>query len=165
MSLAPVIQAAIRNSREGRVVGRKRLHKILYLLKLSGENVPADFHIHHYGPYSRDVADEAGWLSLLGDIEEKEEPLGVYGSNQYVYTLPENAKGIETPSPRFPKTMEILNGYSTIELEVASTIAYFEKELHYSHPEAIEATKEMKPSKTIPQVIQRAEKLLAEVSS
>ncbi len=55
--------------------GRKRLQKALFLLKSAGVPVDAQFELHHYGPYSRDVAqacDELVTLELLKETQSSE---------------------------------------------------------------------------------------------
>ena len=39
------------------IQGRKRLQKVVFLLQAAGCPLSSHFTLHHYGPYSRDVAD------------------------------------------------------------------------------------------------------------
>jgi hypothetical protein len=55
-----------------------------------------------------------------------------------------------------------LSEYSTIELEIASTMFYFMKD-GLGHADAVEATKRLKPSKSQPRIIERAEEALSKV--
>lgn len=40
----------------GELRSRKRLQKVVYLLQAAGAPIEAEFTLHHYGPYSFDVA-------------------------------------------------------------------------------------------------------------
>ncbi|MEQ8967093.1 MAG: hypothetical protein RID91_14840 [Azospirillaceae bacterium] len=42
---------------DGEIVGRVRFHKIAYLLEEAGMHSGIWFSYHHYGPFSRDLAD------------------------------------------------------------------------------------------------------------
>lgn len=64
---------------DGDIVGRIRLQKIAYLLQQKGGGSDLFFTYHHYGPYSRDLADALDWAVIREDIEEKERKTG-YGS-------------------------------------------------------------------------------------
>ena len=52
----------------GTLETRKRMQKVVYLLQVAGCPLGADYTLHHYGPYSHDVArltDEMVQASLL----------------------------------------------------------------------------------------------------
>ena len=64
---------------------RKRMQKVVYLLQVAGCPLGADYTLHHYGPYSHDVArltDEMVQASLLA---EKASSNAV--GQQYSYSL------------------------------------------------------------------------------
>ena len=66
---------------------RKRMQKVVYLLQVAGCPLEADYTLHHYGPYSQDVArltDEMVEASLL---DEKTTSNAV--GQQYSYSLSE----------------------------------------------------------------------------
>ena len=48
----PVAVTALVNLNGGRIVGKTRLQKTVYLLKECGIDLGFDFDYHHYGPYS-----------------------------------------------------------------------------------------------------------------
>ncbi len=147
-----------------KVEGKKRLQKILHLLQLAGANVDYKFRITHYGAFSSDLADSADILVLTGQLEAKLEPIGVYGRYRSVYTPSDLGKRVLKWPRKYVDILFKLDNYSTIELEVASTIGYFVSN-GSSELQAIEQTKFMKPTKTIPPVSRKAKEILNIVSS
>lgn len=72
---------------------RKRLQKVVYLLQSAGcEAMDADFILHHYGPYSAEVATLADQMSAAGLLEESAEPNAA--GMAYSYSLTEKAKAL-----------------------------------------------------------------------
>src|SRR5437879_1961262 len=53
----------------GRLVGRTRLQKSVYLLRLCGVDLGFDFDYHYYGPYSEELASAARDAEALDLIE------------------------------------------------------------------------------------------------
>lgn len=74
--------------------GRKRLQKVVYFLQQAGCPLDCRYTLHHFGPYSRDVADACDEMVAADLVEEcaSQEPWGT----QYSYKLA-------------PKTQELLN--------------------------------------------------------
>lgn len=140
-----------------KVEGRKRLQKIVHLLQEAGTDVKADFRLHHYGPFSDDVVTASELLVLFGELEEEQEPAGAYQTYQYLYRLPSSAS--HRVNTDLKRLIQALNKFSTSELEVASTIAFYESH-GADHSTAIEKTQFMKPNKAIPPVIRKAEEIL-----
>ena len=72
--LAKIVQWA------GTLRSRKRMQKMIFLLKAAGCPLDADYDLHHYGPYSQDVArltDEMVREKLLCETTER----APYGSS------------------------------------------------------------------------------------
>lgn len=69
--------------------GRKRLQKMVYFLQAAGWDLGAEYSLHHFGPYSRDVAEASDDLVAMGVIDERDEQIPTNGSSvlQYIYTL------------------------------------------------------------------------------
>ncbi len=155
MEINEVILAIV--STVGKVEGRKRLQKMIHLLQIGGIQIPTEFHIHHYGPFSEEVASTAESMALDGELDEEIEAVGPYNIYQYLYSAPRASEEVE---PEVKELIERLNEFSTVELEVASTIAFFENE-GGKREDAIEQTKFMKPSKTTSRVLRKAEEILA----
>jgi uncharacterized protein YwgA len=113
----------------GRVVGRTKLQKMIYLLVASGleENVP--FVYKHYGPFSEQAADAARSASLLGHLTEKEE-VSSWGGGYSVYTV---EQAFSDDSPRHALLGLGVNANS-VELELAATALFLFKEEKSSSP-------------------------------
>jgi uncharacterized protein len=158
MQIDEVILAVVETA--GKVEGRKRLQKMVHLLQVAGVNVPAEFRIHHYGPFSDELASVAGSMVLEGELEEEAEPVGPYDTYQYLYSAP--SSGRSRINSEMKALIQTLDRYSTVELEVASTIAFFEEQGH-DRQEAIEQTKSIKPRKTTARVLRQAEEILSQL--
>jgi uncharacterized protein YwgA len=65
------IVAAIVAAAGGRLIGRVRLQKVLYLLDQLGLNSGFDYEYHHYGPYSRDLDNATADAKAFGLVEEE----------------------------------------------------------------------------------------------
>lgn len=118
------------------VKGRKCLQKIVFFLQKAGCPFGADYTLHHYGPYSRDVAEACDALVAAGILEEGVEQNAV--GKQYSYTLSADTGGpaIERTEARMDEQMrttvtafrslaEDLLRETPWELELGSTILYF----------------------------------------
>lgn len=145
-----------------KIEGKKRLQKLVHLASLVDRNINVNFRIHHYGPFSAELANTVEYLALMGKIKEDLSPVGVYGTFKSVYTLPDGAKVKSHLKEACVAVLNELDAYSTVELEVASTIAFFMTQ-HFARKDAVKKTKELKPSKSTPAMLKRAEKVLATV--
>lgn len=67
------------------VQGRKRLQKVVYFLQRAGCPFEAEYILHHYGPYSRDVAEACDALTAASFVEETSATKN--GNTQYRYTM------------------------------------------------------------------------------
>lgn len=144
---------------ERKVEGKKRLQKLAHLTQLAGADIDARYYILHYGPFSKEIANAVSLLSLTGIVRESVLPLGVYGRLQSVFVLSDRAGSKKKLPPKFKKLVADLNRFSTIELEVASTIGYFEKEGDPT-TSALQKTREMKPEKAKGPVLRNANRIL-----
>ena len=147
---------------ERKIIGKKRVQKFAMLLQEAGLEIDVGFRLHHYGPYSDGIAAAVDELSLTGVIDENDTQIGLQGMFASVFTLPEsvvNDVHISSLPNRYPELLICLNGYSTIELEVASTIRFFAKS-GSNLEEAIDKTKSMKPTKTADVVLKKADEIL-----
>jgi uncharacterized protein YwgA len=75
------------------IQGRKRLQKVVFFLQAAGCPLGSRFTLHHYGPYSRDVADTCDEMVAMGLLKE-EVAANVTGAQQYSYHLTEGAKNL-----------------------------------------------------------------------
>jgi len=65
--------------------GRKRLQKVVFFLQEAGCPLDCKYTLHHFGPYSRDVADRCDEMVAARLIDETVEPQN--GVTQYAYSL------------------------------------------------------------------------------
>ena len=113
---------------EDGIQGRKRLQKIVFFLQHAGCPLNCDYTLHHFGPYSRDVADACDEMVAAGLIVEDGGPQAKTMS--YVYTLkPETRQLLKTASeeqlPPFKELGESLIQENLWTLELGSTILYY----------------------------------------
>jgi len=70
---------------EGGLQGRKRLQKVVFFLQETGCPLECQYTLHHFGPYSFDVADRCDEMVAAELIDEKAELQGRV--TQYSYSL------------------------------------------------------------------------------
>lgn len=108
--------------------GRKRLQKVVFFLQEGGCPLDCRFTLHHFGPYSRDVADRCDEIVAAGLVDETGGPSK--GDMQYTYRLkPETAKLVQQTSDAqmqgFDSLGKSLIGENLWSLELGSTILFF----------------------------------------
>ena len=121
----------------GTIQTRKRVQKIVYLLQAAGLDLGANFRLHHFGPYSSEVAgllnqmsrDEilaeekqrnaAGWQSSYSLTEHGKSSITAFEKTPAGQRHMEDFKKIE---PQLRKLLKVTNLW---ELELGATIAYF----------------------------------------
>jgi uncharacterized protein YwgA len=77
--------------------GRKRLQKVVFFLQEAGCPLDCDYTLHHFGPYSRDVADRSDEMVAAGLLDEKVEVIN--GLTQYTYTLASGIRDLVATEP------------------------------------------------------------------
>jgi uncharacterized protein len=125
----------------GTLHSRKRMQKLVFLLQAAGWPLDVGYDLHHYGPYSEDLAR---LTDLMVDERLLEERMEVrsYGE-QYSYRLsPESIRQIAEyeASPKGCGPIAPMAGFEALaralceidlkELEVAATIVFFRKQGH-----------------------------------
>lgn len=119
----------------GGLQGRKRLQKVVFFLQRAGCPVGAEYALHHYGPYSRDVAETCDDLVAMGLLEERASG-NAQGGTQYTYTLAAAGESavsqVEKKQGEGPKTFAEFKPLADElllkelwELELGSTILFF----------------------------------------
>jgi uncharacterized protein YwgA len=108
--------------------GRKRLQKVVFFLQEAGCPLDCGTTLHHFGPYSNDVAYRCDEIVAAGLAEETGGPSK--GNQPYVYKLkPETIRLVQkTPDPsmqRFEELGKSLMGENLWSLELGSTILFF----------------------------------------
>ncbi len=157
------VLAIVSSSPDHRVRGKKRLQKFAYLLKSIGAKCDADFRIWDFGPYSREIASAAEQLSMFGLLRESEEQIGKLKMFTTVYDVSDEA-GTPKLESRYTKILKMLDAYSNIDLEVAATIQFFLKS-GCDEKDAEQKTKQLKPTKSVPEVVDRSFKIIREIEA
>ena len=142
----------------GRLVGRTRLQKSVYLLKACGIDLGFDFDYHHYGPYSEELAIAARDAEALGlvDVEWRNS----YGNE---YAIFQSTVGVD----KFPQAekarhiLQALGRYEATVLELAATADFLRKNGYEN--DAWDETIDRKASKVTKQRLDQSRKLLQEL--
>jgi uncharacterized protein YwgA len=122
----------------GELKSRKRMQKIVFLLQTAGcKALDADFTLHHYGPYSQDVAALTDQMVSGNLLVEEAEPNQQAGCS-YSYQLSEEARQslikfeneesgrkIAAEIEPFESRAKELLQKGVRDLEYAATAAYF----------------------------------------
>ena len=121
------------------VKGRKRLQKVVFLLQAAGCDLDAEFFLHHYGPYSQDVAQLTDEMTRLKLLIENSDHSGPY--EQFTYYLSEDStlqlekldKSQDTKYPtdpinNFESQAKRFFSADLRELEYGATILYFKQQ-------------------------------------
>ena len=134
----------------GTLNSRKRLQKVVYMLQAAGCPFDAEYTLHHYGPYSQEVARLSDEMVQVGLLKESSEQNQV--GLQYFNNLTEKAAKEVADLDQAPKGQKLAEQLSPFEqkakelmrtdlslLEVASTIVYFRQQGH-DWPDSVERT-------------------------
>lgn len=153
---------------------RKRMQKVVYLLQVAGCPLDVDYSLHHYGPYSQDVArltDEMVQSHLLVETPVP-NPVG----QQYSYRVDEKARYsiidfeatslgcvLSAQMEKFRALSRQLLDADLKDLEFASTIVFFLKQGH-DWPIAVEKMCQFKGLPSSSLVVVRAEALARQLT-
>lgn len=114
----------------GRIVGRIRLQKVLYLLDQLGLNSGFTYEYHHYGPYSDELFQAVDFAKAFDLIDERIENRKSDGVRYSIFEL----KGDISVSPfddlGMPKiqgALTLMNGVNATVLELAATAHFLER--------------------------------------
>lgn len=112
----------------GKVVGRKKLQKMIYILKKNGLPFQEKYAYHFYGPYSEELTLRVEELCNLGLIAEEKQDKGHY--SQYQYQITEAGEGllnqVADDLPEIKDRIELLNKQRSKFLELVSTMLFFD---------------------------------------
>lgn len=159
----------------GTFQSRKRMQKLIFLLQASGCPLDVDYDLHHYGPYSQDVAmltDQMVGANLLTETKEA-RPYG----EQYSYALTEGARrqileyeagprgsGPAEEMARFQALGRELYECDLRELEIASTIVFFRKQ-RLDWKTAVEKTRQFKNLPSDASLLNRGKALASKIEA
>lgn len=148
--------AAIISDAGGRIIGRTKLQKVAYLLRVTGLEDEFSFSYKHYGPYSEELATAARIGNVLGTLREIEAPAS-WGGTYSTYLA-------EPPTDSSESRRELARAAAAadaIELELAATAVYLARE---GHRDAWAETARRKPEKSEGGRLDRAKELLRSLS-
>lgn len=106
----------------GKVIGRKKFHKLAYLCQEAGTDLGQSFVFHYYGVYSPSLADDLSLAERWKEITETQE-----GPSYVIELNPELHPGKETDFSGGLKVAQALAGEEPAVLEVLSTIIYLDR--------------------------------------
>ena len=147
----------------GKLVGRTRLQKTIYLLEQLGMGGKFDYTYYNYGPYSREVS-EATEFSVIVDRLDEQEKDGFHGVPYFVLQTDEAApEGLgDLLKEDAEQYLGVMDKFSSIVLELAATIAYL-KDIGFKDDEVADKVVELKPAKATPDKLRAANELLGEL--
>lgn len=159
-NILSMIQAIVALN-SGRLVGRTRFQKTVYLLEKLGLEGPFDFEYHYYGPYSAELAEAIDVASVTGDLSEA-FGVGYHGTPYSIFTT-----SAEPPSRVANVSGEDVRGwlgslarYTGTDLELASTILFLRDECDVPSADLDSKVIELKPVKASSDHLSRAWHLL-----
>jgi uncharacterized protein YwgA len=162
MDAETLVLSLLETSPDKEIRGKKRLQKLAYFATNLGARAAVQFSLHDFGPFSPDVASAAQMLSLFGEVTENQIQVGNTKRFVTVYKISDHTTVPESLPLEVAAKLAQLVPYSTVELEIASTILYFYN-LNHDWAVSIAATQSLKPTKSVPQVIRRATEALSGV--
>jgi len=154
----------------GGVDSRKQLHKCVFLLQLAGLDMDAEYCLHYYGPFSRDVAEAVDLMTQSEVLAETENPNPMGASYSYKVTekgkrmlaeyesKPQGQAACERASA-FIGRFKALKAEPLWTLELASTVAYYRFCKKVGPKKARAMTAEFKNVKLDAKVLDNAEKI------
>lgn len=143
----------------GRMVGKTRLQKSVYLLGLCGIDLGFDFDYHHYGPYSEELSEASRDAEILGMIGV--EWRSSYGND--FATFYSKAK-VDLPQADLGRrALELLGSYETTVLELAATADFLNKNGYKNDPWG--ETVRRKASKATPTRLEQSKQLLSALTA
>lgn len=109
----------------GKLIGRVRLQKVVYLMDRLGLESGFSFDYHHYGPFSRDLDNATADAKAFGLLDEKFEHRQTDGASYSVFIL----KGDSKPeaygklgATKAGKLAELFASTNVTVLELAATV-------------------------------------------
>jgi uncharacterized protein len=158
----------------GTLYTRKRMQKMVYLLQVAGCPLEIEYTLHHYGPYSQEVARLTDEMVQANILVEKAgtNPVG----QQFSYYLAENARTNLTEFETSSRGQAILAELAPFrdlalrlfkvdlkDLEYASTAVFFRMQGH-DWTEAVEKMCEFKSLTADTPVVKRAALLAQQIT-
>ncbi len=160
MAKSDVVLEVIGNHNGQKILGKKRLQKLIFLLIASGEEDHfGDFEIYKFGPYSRTLSHKVADMAYRGRIREEVVEYGDFKNSMSSYAVKNDFESNDNLISIAEKIKK-LTEFGTLTLEIASTFAYFVGIGHLSLEDAINETKNLKPKKTNQLTISESKRIL-----
>ncbi len=118
----------------GKIDGRIKFQKMVYILQCKGAGFEEWFKYHHYGPYSLDLQLEIDELVCNDQLSEDFDD----GSGSYSYSISADG-GRPEVLKRFEALISLLNKASSSILELVGTIFFLRVEENITDNQIIEA--------------------------
>lgn len=109
----------------GRLIGRVRLQKAVYLLDRLGLESGFDYEYHHYGPFSRDLENAIADAKAFDLIEEKLDLRQSDGATYSIFTLKQRRDSSTLGNLTAKRASELTHRFAQTNvtvLELAATI-------------------------------------------
>ena len=130
----------------GKIESRKKIHKIIYILISNGLTIDVNYTFGLYGPYSAELDSLLYALIEDGIIKTERRDDGI---TVYHLTIPRRL--VKTLNESHIKLVQALANFAPWELEIISTILYFNPDA--DDTECIEIVDNVKPEKFSPEAI------------
>lgn len=145
----------------GTIVGRTKLQKVAYLLDAAGFETGFNFEYKRFGPYSADLASDAKIASLLGVIQETEQPAS-WGGTYSIYECSAEFIPPKDLPPFASELARVAADANAIDLELAATAIFLSGE-GFADPWA--ETERRKPDKVTTRGLDGARLLIQNLQS
>jgi uncharacterized protein len=129
------IVTAIVAAAGGKLIGRVRLQKTVYLLDRLGLNSDFEYDYHHYGPYSRDLDNATADAKAFNLIEEEFDHRARDGAMYSIFRLKGEAKKEAFGNLKPGRAEELVNLFTRTNvtvLELAATVDWLWREEGYA---------------------------------
>ena len=160
----PDIVAGVIALNRGRLVGKTRLQKTIYLLQKCGMEEVFDFDYYNFGPFSAELADAADWAEAEGKIITTQRS-GSYAApyTEYVARVagPDQIGGVT--AKELSEILTKIESCSAITLELAATMVFL-KDDGVSEEALDETLAKLKPLKTTAERLSGAHKLVRQLN-
>jgi uncharacterized protein YwgA len=156
--------AQILEASDGKIVGRIRFQKMIYLLQQLGFGSNFKFSYHHYGPYSEEATIAIQRAASIDQLISEREVPSSYGGyfSEYMLAKPLNSSHVgELQLSIAKKFTELMKAETSVVLELAATIHWLEKKERISNWQR--ELELRKPSKASQENVKRAVSLLHEL--
>lgn len=155
--------AAISASR-GKIVGKTRLQKTVYLLQKLCKEEAYSFEYHYFGPYSAELANDIEMMSCMGVVRTSER----HGYHSMPYVVYETEESTATTVfgdnlASVKKWLRELEAVNAIVLELAATWIFLKDEDGMGRTEIEEALRSLKPTKASKDGLRQAASVLRRI--